>query len=412
MKKEEKENKIIFDFKRTTEEIFSLEEFKEKLKRKKQLIIKYGVDVTAPFLHLGHAVNLWMMRRLQEEGHKVVFLIGDFTTKIGDPTGRSETRPIIPEEEIEKNAQEFIKQVSTILITDDPQVFEIRRNSEWFSKMSTAEFISLLSMVTHSRLISRDMFQKRIEEGKEIYMHELIYPVLQGYDSVMLKSDLTIVGSDQLFNEMMGRFFQEKFGQEPQVIITTKITPGLDGKFKQSKSLGNYVAIADSPRDKFGKIMSLPDHLIIQWMEVYTTIPLEKIEEYKVKMKKGEINPRDVKLELAKAIVERYHGKEVAEMEKKWFLETFSQKEFPNDAPIIKIPEGEYNLLDILKFIKPEKSNSELKRLIMQGGVKIDGKKITDFKSLISCKEKEKLHLKLGKKEFYRILFSVFKKEK
>jgi len=323
MAKVEEVNKIISDFERTTEEVFSLEEFKEKLKTKKQLIIKYGVDVTAPFLHLGHAVNLWMMRKLQEEGHKVIFLIGEFTTRIGDPTGRSDTRPVIPEEKIEKNAQEFIKQVSTILITDDPEVFEIRRNSEWFSKMSTAEFISLLSMVTHSRLISRDMFQKRIEEGKEIYMHELIYPILQGYDSVMLKSDLTIVGTDQLFNEMMGRFFQEKFGQEPQVIITTKITPGLDGKFKQSKSLGNYVAITDSPRDKFGKIMSLPDNLIIQWMEVYTTILLDKIEEYKIKMSSGEINPRDVKLELAKAIVERYHGREIAEKEKEWFLETF-----------------------------------------------------------------------------------------
>lgn len=401
-----KVDKIISDFERTTDEIFSLEELREKLKTKRQLIIKYGVDVTAPFLHLGHAVNLWMMRRLQEEGHKVVFLIGDFTTRIGDPTGRSDTRPIIPEEEIEKNAQEFIKQVSKILITDNPEVFEIKRNSEWFSKMSTSEFISLLSMVTHSRLISRDMFQKRIEEGKEIYMHELIYPILQGYDSVMLKSDLTIVGTDQLFNEIMGRFFQEKFGQEPQVIITTKITPGLDGKFKQSKSLGNYVAITDSPRDKFGKIMSLPDNLIIQWMEVYTTIPLDKIKEYEQKMNNGEINPRDVKLELAKAIVERYHGKEIAQKEKEWFIKTFSKKEFPNDTPVVTIPKGKYTLLEILKSIKPENSNSELRRLISQGGVKVNGKKITDFKHTVYYKEGERFNLKLGKKEFYRIVIS------
>ena len=394
---------LISEFSRTIEEIFSLEEFKEKLKRKKQLIIKYGVDVTAPFLHLGHAVNLWMMRRLQEEGHKVIFLIGDFTTRIGDPTAHLATRVVIPEEEIEKNAQEFIKQVSEILITENPNVFVIKRNSEWFSKMSAGEFISLLSMVTHSRLISRDMFQKRKEEGKEIYMHELIYPILQGYDSVMLKSDLTIVGSDQLFNEMMGRFFQEKFGQEPQCIITTKITPGLDGKFKQSKSLGNYVAITDSPRDKFGKIMSLPDNLIIQWMEVYTTIALDKIEEYKVKMRKGEINPRDIKLELAKAIVERYHRKEIAEKEKKWFLETFSKRRFPQDSQVITVPKGRYTLLDILKIIKPESSNSELRRLILQGGVRINERKITNFKDTVYCKEGEELDLKLGKKEFYRI---------
>ena len=405
MAKVEEVNKIISDFERTTEEVFSLEEFKEKLKTKKQLIIKYGVDVTAPFLHLGHAVNLWMMRKLQEEGHKVIFLIGEFTTRIGDPTGRSDTRPVIPEEKIEKNAQEFIKQVSTILITDDPEVFEIRRNSEWFSKMSTAEFISLLSMVTHSRLISRDMFQKRIEEGKEIYMHELIYPILQGYDSVMLKSDLTIVGTDQLFNEMMGRFFQEKFGQEPQVIITTKITPGLDGKFKQSKSLGNYVAITDSPRDKFGKIMSLPDNLIIQWMEVYTTILLDKIEEYKIKMSSGEINPRDVKLELAKAIVERYHGREIAEKEKEWFLETFSKREFPDDAPEIIIENRKVTALELVSYCFPQKSKSEIRRLIVQGALRINGNKIADPYQILDLKN-EINYIKIGKRNFFKVKMS------
>ncbi|RLG10085.1 tyrosine--tRNA ligase [Candidatus Pacearchaeota archaeon] len=394
--------KIISEFARTTEEIYTLEEFRKKLKSGKKLVIKYGVDVTAPFLHIGHAVNLWMMRKLQEYGHKVVFLIGDFTTRIGDPTGRDETRPIIPEEEIEKNAQEFIKQVSMVLITDDPEVFEIRRNSEWFSKMPLDKFISLLSMVTHARLISRDMFQRRIKDGKEIYMHEIIYPILQGYDSYMLKSDLTIVGSDQLFNEMMGRFFQEKFGQEPQVIITTKITPGLDGKHKQSKSLGNYVALADTPRDKFGKIMTLPDELIIQWMEVYTEIPMEKIKEIENKMKNGLLNPRDAKLELAYAIVERYHGKEVAEREKEWFIKTFSKKEIPTDVPSVEVEKGEYTLLEIVKKCEPNKSNSEIRRLILQGGVKIFDKKITNPKEIISVKDE--IILKIGKKKFCKVI--------
>ncbi|MDW8303444.1 MAG: tyrosine--tRNA ligase [Acidobacteriota bacterium] len=400
--------KIIEDFARTTEEIFSLERFKKKLSSKKQLTIKYGVDVTAPFLHLGHAVNLWMMRRLQEEGHKVVFLIGDFTTKIGDPTGKLATRPVISEQEIKVNSEELISQVSHILTVNDHRVFEIRRNSEWFSKMSVSDFLSLLSMVTHSKLISRSMFQKRQQEGKEIYMHEMIYPILQGYDSVILESDLTIVGTDQLFNEMIGCFFQEKFGQEPQVIITTKITPGLDGKEKQSKSLGNYVAIKDSPREKFGKIMNLPDELIIQWMEVYTTLPLKEIREYEKKMQQGEINPKDVKLILAESIVERYHKKEVALAEKQWFLETFSKGSFPTDALIVQIPGGSYSLVEFLKHIQPNKSNSELKSLIRQKAVEINGSKITDARCRINVISNETFYVRVGKKEFYRVV----KKEK
>ena len=201
--------KLLESFARTSEEIFSLNEFEELLKSGKQIRIKYGVDVTSPFLHIGHAVNLWMMRELQELGHKVIFLIGDFTTQIGDPTGRSDTRPIIPREEIEKNAEEFIRQAKMVLHFDDPNLLEIRKNSEWFSEYSLADFLKLLAMVTHARLISRDMFQRRIEKQEDIYMHEMIYPILQGYDSYVLESDLTIIGSDQLFNEMLGRFYQQ-----------------------------------------------------------------------------------------------------------------------------------------------------------------------------------------------------------
>ena len=248
---------ILEIIRRNIEECISLTQLEKKLSSKKQLLIKYGVDVTAPFLHLGHAVNLWMMRTFQEYGHKVIFLIGDFTTKIGDPTGRDTQRKLLSDEEMKLNAQEFIRQVSLVLLTD-PEVFSIRRNSEWYDKMALSEFIELTSMVTHAKLIQRDMFQKRIENHREIFMHEMLYPLLQGYDSVMLKSDLTIVGSDQLFNELMGRFYQERFGQEPQIVITSRITPGIDGREKQSKSIGNYIALIDSPREKFGKIMSIP----------------------------------------------------------------------------------------------------------------------------------------------------------
>ena len=238
----------------------------------------------SPHLHIGHAVNLWMMRELQDLGHKVYFLIGDFTTQIGDPTGRSNTRPVIPQAEIDKNAEEFIRQAKMVLRFDDPDLLEIRRNSEWFSEYKLADFLKLLSMVTHARLISRDMFQRRIESHEDIYLHEMIYPILQGYDSYALESDLTIIGSDQLFNEMLGRFYQQRFGQNPQVIITTKITQGIDGKAKQSKSLDNYIGLGHSSRDKFGRCMKIPDDLIIDYLKVYTKVPLEEIIEIEKKI--------------------------------------------------------------------------------------------------------------------------------
>ena len=212
--------RVLDAFARTTDEIVTLDELRGVLRSGRQIRIKYGVDVTAPMMHIGHAVNLWMMRELQEIGHKVVFLIGDFTTRIGDPTGRDKLRPVITEEEIARNAEAFIEQVGKVLLTDE-DVVEVRRNSEWFGDLPTSKFLSLMEMVTHERLLSRDMFRKRIEEGAGLYMHELTYPIIQGYDSVELESDLTIVGSDQLFNEMMGRFYQERFSQKPQVIITT-----------------------------------------------------------------------------------------------------------------------------------------------------------------------------------------------
>jgi tyrosyl-tRNA synthetase len=362
---------ILDHFARTTEEIYNLDELRDRLDAGRPLRIKYGVDVTAPFLHIGHAVNLWMMRELQEHGHIVVFLIGDFTTRIGDPTGRSKVRPVIAPEEIEANAREFIRQVAAVLRTD-PAVFEVRRNSEWFGQMDTVEFLRLLAMVTHSKLIARDMFQKRMAAGDEIYMHEMLYPVLQGYDSVMLNSDLTIVGTDQLFNELMGRFYQEKFGQPPQVVQTTRITPGTDGIEKQSKSLGNYIALADTPREKFGKIMSIPDGLMLPYFEVYTTVALEDLAPLR-----GESIPDPLtwKKRLAREIVARYHGLETAAAEEEWFVHTFSKREAPADIPNVTL-DGAQTWLELLRRVLPDHSNSELRRLFAQGAVRMDGAKI------------------------------------
>ncbi len=384
---------------RNIDEIFSLEEFRQKLTCGKPLRIKYGVDVTAPFLHIGHAVNLWMMRHLQEQGHTVVFLIGDFTTRIGDPTGKSRTRKIIPKEEIEKNAQEFINQVGTILHTN-PDIFEIRRNSEWYDTMPTSEFFSLASMITHGKLIQRDMFKRRINEGNEIFMHEILYPLLQGYDSVMLESDLTIVGSDQLFNELIGRYYQEKFGQPPQIVITTKITPGTDGFEKQSKSLGNYIALADTPRDKFGKIMSIPDSLIAQYLEVYTEVPLEEIEEVKQSLAKGNVNPMEIKKDLAERVVERYHGSEKARKEMVWFESTFSNRNIPDDIPQVIIGTDK-SLLDIIRLCIPDSSNSEIKRLIRNGAVSCNGNKLTETSE--ECLFKSGDVIKIGSRKWFKI---------
>ena len=382
---------------RTTEEVFSLAELRHSLATGRPLRIKYGVDVTAPFLHIGHAVNLWMMRSLQDLGHKVIFLVGDFTTRIGDPTGKAVARKVITPEEIERNAQQFIEQVAIVLQTD-LAVFEVRRNSEWYDRMGLSEFLSLLSMVTHQRLIERDMFQKRIEAGHEIFMHEMIYPLLQGYDSVMLDADLTIVGSDQLFNELMGRFFQERFGQRPQVVITTKITPGTDGKEKQSKSLGNYIALADTPRDKFGKIMSIPDHLIVPYLAVYTLVPMGRVREIEESLACGQAHPMEAKMELAVAVVKRYHGQPTAESELRWFEKTFSQRRTPEDVPVVEVPAGT-GIVDVLQACLPDKSRSELRRLILQGGVRIDERKVDSPEVAI---ENEGT-LRAGKTKWFRI---------
>lgn len=391
---------IDFDIlKRSVDKYFSIEELRLKLKKGKPLLIKYGVDVTAPFLHIGHAVNLWIMRHFQECGHKVIFLIGDFTTKIGDPTGKSKKRELIPIAEIKKNAKEFIKQVSKVLLTDR-EVFEIKYNGSWYDKMELSKFLSLSSMVTYSRLIQRDMFQRRIEEKREIFIHEMLYPILQGYDSVELKSDLTIVGSDQLFNELMGRFYQERFGQEPQVVMTTKITPGTDGVEKQSKSLGNYIALEDSPRDKFGKVMSLPDSLIVDYLKVYTLVDLKEIDEMERSMKDGSLNPMEAKKLLAWSLVSRYHGDKVAKAEREWFKEAFSKREVPKDIPKIKVESGD-TLLVVLKKCMPDRSNSFIRRLIGEGAVRLNQEKLSD-EGVFDVKPHDVL--KVGKKLWFELI--------
>jgi len=384
---------------RTTDEIFSLNEFEELIDSKKKIRIKYGVDVTSPYLHIGHAVNLWMMRELQDLGHKVVFLIGDFTTQIGDPTGRNNTRPIIPQSEIDKNAEEFIRQAKMVLRFDDPDLLEVRRNSEWFSKYQLSEFLKLLSMVTHSRLISRDMFQRRIKNQEDIYLHEMIYPILQGYDSYVLESDLTIIGSDQLFNEMLGRFYQQRFGQKPQVIITTKITQGIDGKAKQSKSLDNYIGLGHSSRDKFGRCMKVPDELIMDYLKIYTKVPKEEISMIE---KEVANDPMKWKKFLAEEIIKRYHDEASARSEREWFENTFSKKITPEDIPTIEVGGSQWIAIDLVnKYFDNSKSSSEVRRLFKQGAVSVNGENIPLFDADIAIVTGDVV--KVGKRNWFKI---------
>ncbi|MGW7680424.1 tyrosine--tRNA ligase [Kribbella sp. NPDC054772] len=370
-------NAVIERLRRTTDTVVGADDLRERLESGRPLRIKYGVDCTAPELHLGHAVNLWMMRQLQDAGHRVVFLLGDLTTRVGDPTGRSETRPVLTPEQIEANAASFLEQVSLVLRTD-PEVFEVRRNSEWYDAMPVAELLSLFAQVTQAQLMSRDMFRERVAAGREIAVHELVYPVLQGYDSFAMRSDLTIVGSDQLFNEQLGRHFQQRLGTPPQVVMTTTITPGIDGRAKQSKSLNNYIGLTDSPRDKFGKLMSIPDSLVEPYARVYTELPLDDVAALGDSASTGGPAARDAKLRLAAAVVTRYHGAGVAKTELDAFRHTFSQRAEPADMPAIVLTTEVATAFDLLRAARPNDSNSDLRRLLRQGAVTINGVRTND----------------------------------
>lgn len=359
-------------FTRGVDDIITRDEIGALLASGRQLRIKHGIDATAPALHIGHAASLWKLRALQERGHKAVMIIGEFTTRIGDPTGKSATRPVLPPDAIRKNVAAIKKQIERILLTD-PDVYEVHKNSEWFGRMKTAAFLDLLTMVTHARLIERDMFQERMRHGKEISAAEMLYPVLQGYDSVMVESDMTIIGSDQLFNEHMGRLFQERFSQHPQVIVSLRILPGFGGGEKMSKTLGNYIGLGDTPKDKFGKAMRVLDELIIPYLEAYTDMPLSEIKRIEQELTAGS-NPRDAKLVLAEALVRRYHGEGVAQKERRAFVRQFSQRGLPEDVP--EHPVGSRNPIDILLALEFASSRSDARRLIEQGAVEFEGKTV------------------------------------
>lgn len=392
---------ILAHFDRTADQYFSKEELIAKLRLGRPLRIKYGVDVRTPLLHIGHAVNLWLMRYMQDLGHKVVFVIGDFTTRIGDPDGRLETRPMMSAAEIADNLNAFTEQAKTVLRFDDPNLIEIRRNSEWYNKLTMSEFVDLTSLITHARLLSRDTFRARIAHNREIYVHETLYPILQGYDSLVVESDLAIIGSDQMFNESMGRLLQEKHGKAPQTIVTTNITPGIDGRGKQSKSQGNYIGLLHSPRDKFGRAMSIPDELIETYFRMYTSVPLDEVARIGDFVER---DPRSAKMRLARSIVARYHGEGIAEAEEEWFEHTISKGMPPELIPTLAVMGPRIETLDLVALARYGKSRSDSRRLIKQGGVELNGEKLKDPDQLLIVKTND--ILKIGKRNWFRIEIS------
>ena len=386
-------------FTRGVADIVTQEELDALVKSGRHLRVKLGIDATSPDLHIGHAVPLWKIRALQDAGHKAVIILGEFTNMIGDPTGKDVTRPVLTPHVIRRNIASLKRQLGMVLKMGAGHL-EIRKNSEWHARMRAGEFLNLCAMVTHARLIERDMFQERIRAGKEIAMSEMLYPILQGYDSVAIKSDLTIIGSDQLFNEHYGRFFQEKFGQRPQAIVTLKILPGPDGGEKMSKSLGNYIGLSDTPQDKFGKAMRLLDALIIPYLEAYTDVPMDEIRGYERELENG-TNPRDIKIVFAHALVRRYHGDDIAEKERARFHETFSQGIVPDSMPEVAIRAGTWNAIDLVVALGLAPSRAEARRLILQHAVDIDGVAMADIRTSIIVHKG--MVMKVGKRRFARI---------
>ncbi len=374
------------------------EELLERLKEDRPLRIKLGVDPSRPDLHLGHMVVLKKLRQFQDLGHHVVLIIGDFTGMIGDPSGRNETRPMLTEEEVKENAKTYAEQAFKVL---DPEKTELRYNSEWLAKMSFADVIRLASKYTVARMLERDDFQKRFKEGVPITIAEFLYPLAQAMDSVAIKADVELGGTDQLFNLLVGRKIMEEHGLPAQIVMTMPIIEGTDGKLKMSKSYGNYVAFNDPPQEMFGKLMSIPDALIVKYMRLLTDIPEEEIVKYEREMKEGTVNPRDVKLKLAHWITEFFYGKEQADLAQQEFIRVFSKKELPSEMEEVKVASGE-SIVDLLVRIGAASSRSEAKRLIFQGAIKLDGNKVSDIK--FSIEPKGEIVLRVGKRKFYKLL--------
>ncbi|RDH92386.1 MAG: tyrosine--tRNA ligase [endosymbiont of Seepiophila jonesi] len=382
-----------------TDEILPQDELVNKLAKGKPLRVKAGFDPTAPDLHVGHTVLVNKLRQFQELGHEVLFLIGDFTAMIGDPTGKSATRPALSREQVMENAQSYEHQIFKIL---DPEKTSIVFNSSWMGEMSAADMIQLAGKHTVARMLERDDFNKRYTSGQPIAIHEFLYPLVQGYDSVALKSDVELGGTDQKFNLLVGRELQKQYGQEPQSIVTMPILEGLDGVQKMSKSLGNYIGITDAPEDMFGKIMSVSDDLMWRYLELLSFRSMSEIDGWKREIEQG-LNPRDVKIRLAEELVERFHSRSDADRAHQAFVSRFRKGQMPDEMPEPVLHTGGEGMpiANLLKEAGLVKSTSEAMRMIKQGAVRIDGERISD--NSIKVEAGSVQVYQVGKRRFARV---------
>jgi len=385
------------ELKRGIVDIISEEELIAKLKKGRPLKVKVGFDPTAPDIHLGHTVVLQKMRQFQDAGHEVICLIGDFTGMIGDPSGRSSTRPPLTRQEVLENAKTYQKQVKKIL---DPDRTIMAYNSQWMDNMVVSDFIKLTSVQTVARMLERDDFKNRFQQQHPISIHEFLYPFIQGYDSVALQADVELGGTDQIFNLLMGRDIQKAYGQEQQVVMTLPLLEGTDGVLKMSKSYNNYVGVDDAPADMFGKIMSISDELMWKYYELLSSRSLDEIQGLKEQVLKGAVHPMDAKMALAREMVERFHGAHEAELASESFTRVFKEKAVPDDMPEVTLALERPWICSVLKDASLVKSTSEAKRLVTQGAVSIDDEKVSDPEQVL---DRGVYIIKVGKRRFARV---------
>jgi len=384
--------------KRGTVEIFTEAELAQKLTEAsgagRQLRIKLGLDPTSPDIHLGHTVVLRKMRQFQDLGHKAVLIIGDYTARIGDPTGQNATRPILSSQQIDANAKTYFEQAGKILDTSE-QRLEIRHNSEWLEKLTLMELIQIAAKKTIAQMLQRDTFKKRLQADVDVYTHEFLYPLMQGYDSVMIESDVELGGTDQTFNNLVGRDIQKGYGQQPQIVITMPILVGLDGKEKMSKSKGNYIGVTDEPNNMFGKVMSISDDMMENYFTLLTDLQTEKITEL---VDSGKTHPKEAKVLLGKMIVSQFYGEEAAAE----FEKVFAKGQLPEEIPEVEMPAEPIAASKLLLACKLVSSGGEAKRMIKQSAASIDGEKLTDPNAEIT--PKEGAVIRVGKRKFAKLI--------
>lgn len=392
--------------KRGVVDLIREEDLRQKLERSRAtgrpLRVKLGADPTAPDLHLGHTVVLRKLRQFQQLGHTVIFLIGDFTGMIGDPTGRSITRPPLSREEIEANAETYKQQVFKIL---DPERTVIEFNSRWLGALRSEDWIRLTAKVTVAQILERDDFQKRLRDGSPISLHELLYPVAQAYDSVVLQADVELGGTDQKFNLLVGRDLQREFGQEPQVIMTVPLLVGTDGVQKMSKSYGNYIGLTEPPEEMYGKLMSISDELMWTYYELLTDVPAEELARWRAGAETGSLNPRDVKAQLARRLVAEFHSEEAARRAEEEFNRVFRERGLPSEMPIFRLSASVGDRVELARLLVQAglaPSRREAQRLIEQGGVHVDGERIADPRAHIVVRSE--FVLQVGRRRFLRVL--------